>query len=600
MQILQSQSVLAALLTGASASNSTCKTTPLDVNWPSDEQWQALNVSIGGTLIKTSPVASSCYPGNPFNSTTSCELATSSWTLSQFHAALPESIDYPFYANNSCLPPGASGFAEQKGCSIGGFPEYIVNATSEEQVSIALAWASEHNLRIVVKGTGHDMNGRSSGAYALSIWTHNFQGIEFDSSWPIPGSNTTADVVIAGSGNNWLRIYTAAENAGKLVVGGGAPTVGLGGHIQGGGHGPTSSHYGLAADQILQVRIITTNGTIYVANSQQNQDLLWAIRGGGAGQYGVVTEYVLKTHPAPTSAVLGTLTLFANGTDNSSIAAAWDAFAVNVAGIPDLMDAGLAGQMTVLSGSSSGGTLRAVHDLYGYNMTAETMSSIVAPLIAKINAEGAKANGSITLSFPTPREFSNFTTFFSALNPESATGASGALSMMSSRLLGREQLNNVPHEQLVGYLQRALESQSDGRGIMIFGMQGGKGPASVPEDMRGALHSSWRTAYLHAITLGADIDAEAAPQTALASAAEWMNAKRETLWQEWAPEMGSYMNEANPYNLNFKKDYYGSSYEGLVGIKKLYDPTESLFVLTGVESDGWDYNLNTGKLCRTE
>jgi FAD/FMN-containing dehydrogenase len=395
-----------------------------------------------------------------------------------------------------------------------------------------------------------------------------------------------------------MRIYSAAEDAGKLIVGGGASSVGLGGFIQGGGHGPMSSHYGLAADQILQARVITTDGRIIVANSAQNQDLLWAIRGGGAGQYGVVTEYVLKAHPAPTSAVLGTLSLSANGTDNSSINAAWNALATEIRSIPDLMDAGLAGQMSAMTGIQAGGVLRASHQFYGYNMTAADMNALVIPLVAKMQAQGG--NRTLTVTFPEPIEFTNFTSFFQYLNPPATTGPAGTAALMSSRLLGCSQITNVTQSQLVTYLQRALRAQnSTAGGYLVMGMQGGKGPANVPQHMRGALHSSWRTAYVHAIAMGVTIDATANPQASLADAAEWVNENQESVWRDWAPEMGSYMNEANPFNPDFKRDYYGTSYERLMRIKKKYDPSESLFVLTGVGSDNWDYNLNTGKLCRT-
>lgn len=140
----------------------TCKTTPFDAEWPSIEEWSALNTSISGALLKTSPVASSCYNGNPFNSTTPCEDVEENWVQAPFHAELPESIDNPLYANNSCLPPGATGYTEQKGCDVGALPQYIVNATSEAQVAAAMVWAAERNIRIVVKGTGHDMNGRQA------------------------------------------------------------------------------------------------------------------------------------------------------------------------------------------------------------------------------------------------------------------------------------------------------------------------------------------------------------------------------------------------------------------------------------------------------
>jgi hypothetical protein len=149
-----------AFLASGALADPKCKTIPSDSDWPSDDEWAALNESIDGTLIKTLPVASSCWPENPFNSTVSCEVVKTNWTLAAFHSEFPESIDYPIYANNSCLPPGATGYDEKRGCSLGGLPEYVVNATSKEHVATAMKWASQRNLRITVKGTGHDLNGR--------------------------------------------------------------------------------------------------------------------------------------------------------------------------------------------------------------------------------------------------------------------------------------------------------------------------------------------------------------------------------------------------------------------------------------------------------
>src|SRR3954452_22418001 len=122
---------------------------------------------------------------------------------------------------------------------------------------------------------------RSTGAFALSIWTHNFQHIERRRAWSLPGRNETDDVVICGSGNNWGSVYTAVHRQNRTVVGGEDGTVGLGGLIQNGGHGFLSSHYGLASDQVYQVTVVTTDGRVLVANSAQNDDLFWAIRGGG-------------------------------------------------------------------------------------------------------------------------------------------------------------------------------------------------------------------------------------------------------------------------------------------------------------------------------
>lgn len=136
-----------------------CKANPVDSTWPKDSEWLALNESIGG-LIATSPVAASCWNNTSFGSDYSCPVVQANWSSSIFHASLPESIGAPLFANNSCLPSGVSGFLESQGCRLGGLPSYVVNATDECQVAEAMKWAADRNVRVVIKGTGHDLNGR--------------------------------------------------------------------------------------------------------------------------------------------------------------------------------------------------------------------------------------------------------------------------------------------------------------------------------------------------------------------------------------------------------------------------------------------------------
>jgi FAD/FMN-containing dehydrogenase len=70
--------------------------------------------------------------------------------------------------------------------------------------------------------------------------------------------------------------------------------------MQGGGFGSWSKKFGIAAASMLEAEVVTANGKLLVANACQNQDLFWALRGGGGGTYGIVTRVVLKTHPLPT------------------------------------------------------------------------------------------------------------------------------------------------------------------------------------------------------------------------------------------------------------------------------------------------------------
>lgn len=212
-----------------------CKSTSHDASWPSTSDWSSLNKTIGGFLLRTVPKASSCYAGNPFGSTVSCATVNDKWTNSTWHSQQPESIDYQVYANNTCLPNKGTGYSVEKGCSAGGFPTYIVNATDSNHVAYAMKWASDRNIRITVKGTGHDLNGRSSGAYSLLIWTHYLNAMERNTAWtPANNTNSTAeDVLVLGSGQQWGNVLKYATAQGRVVVTGQSPSVGLGGYTSG-------------------------------------------------------------------------------------------------------------------------------------------------------------------------------------------------------------------------------------------------------------------------------------------------------------------------------------------------------------------------------
>ncbi|KAM3477718.1 hypothetical protein MY5147_002568 [Beauveria neobassiana] len=577
-----------------------CKSTPSDAAWPSFDEWSILNKTINGTLIQTVPVASSCWPGNPFHSSLSCEVVKANWTSGQFHAGLPESIDYPLCSNNSCLPPGAGGYNETAGCHLGGLPEFIVNATSAWQVATAMKWAAKHNIRIVVKGTGHDLNGRSSGAFSMSIWTRGLRGIQRNASWLTPGSREPQDVFIVGSGETWGNVLDEALAVGRVVTTGQDPSVGLGGYIQGGGHGPLSSTYGLASHQVLQVTIVTTQGQILVANDAKNEDIFWAVRGGGGGQFGVVTEYVIKSHPAPAQVASGVFKITPTGQDETQ--SCWKAGAILMRHWPDLIDAGLTGSATMATGETAlrfgspvatGVAITQV--FFGYNMTSATLNTLVEPLIADICS--STSNKSLELAWSTST-FNDYASFYKTI---SGSDVAGGLSLETSRLLGRAELVETPLPTSMSYLQTALQAENSTAGMFAtIGLQGGPGITNMPENRWGAVNPAWRAAYVHFISGGVKIEPskQGGAKAALIHAAAWLEEVKEGLWRRWAPTTGAYMNEANPYNTHWKRDYYGRNYDKLLQIKKKYDPTESLYVLSGVGSDKWDYDLDTGRLCK--
>jgi hypothetical protein len=141
--------------------------------------------------------------------------------------------------------------------------------------------------------------GRSTGFGSLIINTHSFKDVSFTTKYTGPGSWTgSAATVGAGVQGRELYRQAFAQNPKVVIVGGECPTVGwAGGYIQGGGHGPLTSIYGMGADNVLSFDAITAKGEYVTANAKTNPDLFWALKGGGPSTFAVVTSITVKTHP---------------------------------------------------------------------------------------------------------------------------------------------------------------------------------------------------------------------------------------------------------------------------------------------------------------
>jgi hypothetical protein len=109
----------------------------------------------------------------------------------------------------------------------------------------------------------------------------------------------TADI---GAGAALIDVYKALASRGATIPAGSCPSVGIGGHALGGGMGLAGRAFGLACDNIVGARIVTADGRIRNVDRRSNPDLLWALRGGGGGNFGVVTQLTVKLHPLPSSA----------------------------------------------------------------------------------------------------------------------------------------------------------------------------------------------------------------------------------------------------------------------------------------------------------
>jgi FAD/FMN-containing dehydrogenase len=120
---------------------------------------------------------------------------------------------------------------------------------------------------------------RSSGGNSLSIWTHYIRGIKtFKGDKRALAYGAVASVKIS-AGMRMFELYTAMATERLTVMGGADMNVGIGGWISGAGHGPLTSVYGLGADQVLEMEVVTADGHYRIVNEKSFPNLFWAMRG---------------------------------------------------------------------------------------------------------------------------------------------------------------------------------------------------------------------------------------------------------------------------------------------------------------------------------
>ena len=166
-------------------------------------------------------------------------------------------------------------------------PRAIVYCESTSDVQKTIAWARKNGVLLVGRSGGHSYGGYSttSSGVVIDVSRMNF----------VQSHGGTA---LIGAGAQLIDIYAKLNNRHLMIPGGSCPTVGIAGLTLGGGHGWSGRKYGLTSDNVKQLTIVTADGKAHVCNAHQNADLFWASRGGGGGNFGVVTNFSFKTHPA--------------------------------------------------------------------------------------------------------------------------------------------------------------------------------------------------------------------------------------------------------------------------------------------------------------
>lgn len=169
-------------------------------------------------------------------------------------------------------------------------PRVIVMCSDAADVVTAVRTAKAIGLRASIRGGGHNGAGLSVCDDGMTIDVSRINHVLVD-----PATRR----VMAGGGCKWRDIDHATHAFGLAVPSGIISSTGVAGLTLGGGLGHLTRKYGLTIDNLLSVDIVLADGRFVVANADENQDLFWAVRGGG-GNFGVVTSFVFEAQPVHT------------------------------------------------------------------------------------------------------------------------------------------------------------------------------------------------------------------------------------------------------------------------------------------------------------
>ena len=163
-------------------------------------------------------------------------------------------------------------------------PAAVVFPESAQDVAAAVLFARQHGLRVAAQGTGHNAGPLGSLQDTILLKTERMRGVQIDPK---------ACLARVEAGAVWLEVVEAAAQHGLAALAGSSPDVGVVGYTLGGGMSFLARKYGLSANAVRAIELVTADGRLVRCDRESEPDLFWALRGGG-GSFGVVTAIELE------------------------------------------------------------------------------------------------------------------------------------------------------------------------------------------------------------------------------------------------------------------------------------------------------------------
>jgi FAD/FMN-containing dehydrogenase len=424
-------------------------------------------------------------------------------------------------------------------------PAGIAYCRNPHDVATCLAFVRKYGVPVAARCGGHSYAGWSSSSGLIVDVTR------------MAGVNVSGSTATVGAGTHLIDFYSGLVARGRAVPGGSCPTVGIAGLTLGGGIGVVSRAYGLTSDNVQSLQIVTADGQVRTCSFSQNSDLFWACRGGGGGNFGVVTSFTFGTHPA------GEIVLFFLSwpwSQAARVISAWQSWAPHA---PDAL------WSNVHLAAAPGGSVPTIEVGGTYLGSIGAASAQLEKLYA--------AAGS-----PPSSPFMETTSWLHAMLVEA-----GCASLTVNEC-------HLPTQNPGGQLARASEYaksdfftkplSSQGIGTLLSGVEGFQRAGGAPgasggiafDALGGAVNriAAGATAFVHRNALFQAQYTTTWPVGSASAAVSRQHAWQQSFWQSMRPYASgqAYQNYVDPALTNWRQAYYGANYTRLTQVKARYDP----------------------------
>ncbi|KAF9483408.1 FAD-binding domain-containing protein [Pholiota conissans] len=518
--------------------------------FPQDE-WDSLKEQVEGRLFQTKPFAYPCFSGSV--SSPECDLVRSDYKTmrTQYPSAYTQTQWETCQATSEgCLidPTSPSSISSTaKHCSQGSVPQYFIDVSSPKDIAAAFNFSKTTKTPLVIKNTGHDYNGRSSAPGSLALWTHNLKNMSFDPEFLSEGCSRSQrkPAMTVGAGVQWGEAYKFADAHNITIVGGADQNVGVvGGWLQGGGHGSLSNVMGMGVDRVLQFSVVTPDGQYRIANECQNEDLFFALRGGGGGTFGVVMDASILASPRIT------------------LQAVFLKFSPNVSVTEEMWSIMAANGLKWANDGWGGYSMAQVLILVNPKLTKQEAQESLADLLDF--GERLERNGVAGFQM-TVTELPSWYDFFEMF-VEGNVATTGTSLALASRLVSKS--NFATPQRRAELVSGLLAADAATPGLIILMTT----PASTPSSGMTSVNEAWRSSLYHVTVISPwNWNATKEEQT---SHYEKASASIDNL-RNITPD-AAYFNEADVYEPSYKVAFWGTHYPELLRIKRKYDPDHLL------------------------